>query len=388
MDSDSTHMMAASKVPMLKPVVEGVTTFMPITSVEDKAQRRLEVKERSTLMMGIPNEHQLKFNSIKDAKQLMEATEKRFGGNTATKQTQRNLLKQQYKNFTASNSKMLGQTFDRLPKLRNKADLDTMSMDDLDNNLKDLEQIYPDDLKEMDLRWQMAMLTMTARSPMWSATTTTKGDILLGSAELQEVKIPSTRKAQEELCLWKHLLQQFWYHMMVLVGMIEVTKLKKTEQLTKDLKKSKLMVLGYKSDNCKKRLGYENYNDVPPPYTGNFMPPKPDLYFTGLDKFANKHVVENCDAKTSETKPKDVIKNNDASIIEEWVSDDDKEEVTQPKIEHKTIKPSIPKIEFVKPKQPEKKARKTVKHVEKPRQNTHRPRGNQRNWNNMMSQRL
>nr|GEV55669.1 hypothetical protein [Tanacetum cinerariifolium] len=35
-------------------------------------------------------------------------------------------------------------------------------------------------------------------------------------------------------------------------------------------------------DNCKKGLGYENYNVVPPPYTGNFMPPKPDLSFTGL----------------------------------------------------------------------------------------------------------
>nr|GEZ21288.1 ribonuclease H-like domain-containing protein [Tanacetum cinerariifolium] len=62
---------------------------------------------------------------------------------------------------------------------RNKADLDIMSMDDLYNNLKayqpkvkeiplnspqlihkDLEQVYPDDMKEIDLRWQMAMLTM------------------------------------------------------------------------------------------------------------------------------------------------------------------------------------------------------------------------------------
>ncbi|GKA35285.1 hypothetical protein Tco_0721776 [Tanacetum coccineum] len=55
---------------------------------------RLEVKDRSTLMMGIPNEHQLKFNSIKDAKLLLEAVEKRFGGNAATKKTQKNLLKQ------------------------------------------------------------------------------------------------------------------------------------------------------------------------------------------------------------------------------------------------------------------------------------------------------
>nr|GEU53726.1 ribonuclease H-like domain-containing protein [Tanacetum cinerariifolium] len=74
-------------------VVEGVATVMPITSVEDKAKRRVEVKVESTLMMGIPNKHQLKFNSIKDSKQLLKAVEKRFGGNAATKKTQRNLLK-------------------------------------------------------------------------------------------------------------------------------------------------------------------------------------------------------------------------------------------------------------------------------------------------------
>ncbi|GJU52275.1 hypothetical protein Tco_1225989 [Tanacetum coccineum] len=120
MDQDSAQMVAASKVLMLKPAlpktttVEGVVTEMPITTAEEKAQRRLKVKARSTLMMGIPNEHQLKFNFIKDAKKLLEAVEKRFGRNEAIKKTQRKLLKQQYENFTAPNSEMLNQTFDKL----------------------------------------------------------------------------------------------------------------------------------------------------------------------------------------------------------------------------------------------------------------------------------
>ncbi|GJU76597.1 hypothetical protein Tco_1273667 [Tanacetum coccineum] len=152
MDSESAHMVAASKVPMLKPgefelwrmrieqyiqmidyalweviengnttpkttVVEGVEKIIPPTTAEEKAQKRLEVKARSTLMIGIPNAHQLKFNSIKDAKLLLEAIEKRFGGNSATKKTQRNLLKQQYENFTTPSSETLDQTFDRLQKL-------------------------------------------------------------------------------------------------------------------------------------------------------------------------------------------------------------------------------------------------------------------------------
>nr|GEW14721.1 reverse transcriptase domain-containing protein [Tanacetum cinerariifolium] len=81
MDQDSTHTVAASKVPMLKPengnappitkVVKGVETTIAPTTAKEKAQRRLELKARSTLLMGIPNEHKLKFNSIKDAKSLL-----------------------------------------------------------------------------------------------------------------------------------------------------------------------------------------------------------------------------------------------------------------------------------------------------------------------------
>ncbi|GJT84260.1 hypothetical protein Tco_1058602 [Tanacetum coccineum] len=85
--------------PPITKVVEGVKTTIALATTKEKAQRRLELKARITLLMGIPNEHQLKFNSIKDAK------------------TQRNLLKQQYENFTASSSEVLDQTFDRLQKL-------------------------------------------------------------------------------------------------------------------------------------------------------------------------------------------------------------------------------------------------------------------------------
>ncbi|GJZ06993.1 putative ribonuclease H-like domain-containing protein [Tanacetum coccineum] len=141
-------------------------------------------------------------------------------------------------------------------------------------------------------------------------------------------------------------------------------------------------------DNCKKGLGYENHNAVPPPYIGNFMPPTPDLSFIGLDEFVNEPVVENCKAMSSKEEPKVVRKNDDALIIEEWVSDNEEEDVSQHKIEKKTVRPSIVKKEFVKSKQQQKTARKTVKQVEQHRQNTHSPRGNQRNWNNMMSQKL
>ncbi|GJT72972.1 hypothetical protein Tco_1032258 [Tanacetum coccineum] len=134
--------------------VEGVVTEMPITTDEEKAQRRLEVKARSTLMMGIPNEPQLKFNSIKDAKKLLEAVEKRFGRNEATKKTQRNLLNQlellgEKISQEDVNQKLLRSLSPEwnthVVVWRNKADLDTMSMDDLYNNL----MVYEPEVKGM-----------------------------------------------------------------------------------------------------------------------------------------------------------------------------------------------------------------------------------------------
>ncbi|GJT03788.1 retrovirus-related pol polyprotein from transposon TNT 1-94 [Tanacetum coccineum] len=110
------------------------------------------------------------------------------------------------------------------------------------------------------------------------------------------------------------------------------------------------------------------------------------LTFTGLDEFVNKTVVKN--KKTDEEVSKVVRKSDDSPIIEDWVSDSEEENVSQPKIEKKIVKPSVAKIEFVKPKQQEKTARKNAKQVEQHRQNTYIPRGNQRNWNNMMSQKL
>nr|GEX38872.1 hypothetical protein [Tanacetum cinerariifolium] len=103
-------------------------------------------------------------------------------------------------------------------------------------------------------------------------------------------------------------------------------------------------------DNYKKGLRYESYNVVPPTYKGNFMLGKHDLSYTGLDEFDVKPVVEN---KSSEEATKEVRKNLDAFIVEEWVLDDEEDNVTQPKIVKKTIRPSIVKKKLFKPRQQE-----------------------------------
>nr|GEY17656.1 hypothetical protein [Tanacetum cinerariifolium] len=154
--------------------VDGKETAIPPTTVEEKAQRRAELTAISTLLMDLPNKHQLKFNSYKKAKSPKQAIENRFGGNTATKKTQKKLLKQQYKNFVASSREVIEQTYERFQKLisqlemhgevipqedinekflrsllqewtmhtivwRNKPEIETLSLDNLFNNLKAYE---------------------------------------------------------------------------------------------------------------------------------------------------------------------------------------------------------------------------------------------------------
>ncbi|GJZ64670.1 hypothetical protein Tco_0621091 [Tanacetum coccineum] len=239
-------------------VIEGVDLQLLHTTTKEKQQRMFRVEGKKNLLWASTIETNM--NSLtpsKMPKSLLQAVNKRFGGNTATKKTQRNLLKQQYENFTASSLEVLDQTFDRLQKLISQLEFHGESLESVEARLlayKKNESVYEEDIKIID-------------------------------SEIVE--------------------------------------------------------------NCKKGLGY---NAVAPPYTGNFMPPTPDLSFTCLEEFASepvviKPLVENSEAKASEAKPKAIKKNNGTLIIEDWVSKSEEEDVPQAKIEKKTVKPSFAKIE-------------------------------------------
>nr|GEZ66822.1 ribonuclease H-like domain-containing protein [Tanacetum cinerariifolium] len=98
-------------------VVDGVVQHVAPTTAEQRLAKKNELKARGTLLMALPDKHQLKFNIYKDAKSLMEVIEKRFGGNKETKKVQKTLLNQKYENFTGSSSKSLDQIPNRLQKL-------------------------------------------------------------------------------------------------------------------------------------------------------------------------------------------------------------------------------------------------------------------------------
>ncbi|GJY36064.1 putative ribonuclease H-like domain-containing protein [Tanacetum coccineum] len=160
------------------------------TTAEEKQDRRNEMKARGTLLMGLPNKDQLKFHSYKDAKLLMEAIEKKYGGNKESKKFQRTLLKQQYENFAGLSSEIMDKlligssnTSQNPQNVAFVSSNSTNSTNEADNtahgvsdahtqsnptsrdNLSDadLEQIDPVDLEEMDLQYEMAMLTIKAR---------------------------------------------------------------------------------------------------------------------------------------------------------------------------------------------------------------------------------
>ncbi|GKE97039.1 hypothetical protein Tco_1581894, partial [Tanacetum coccineum] len=91
------------------------TTLIPgLVTTEEKVQNKNDVKARSMLLMALPNEHLMTFNEYKDAKTLFVAIQTRFGGNEAIKKTQKTLLKQMYKNFSAPSIEYLDSIFNRL----------------------------------------------------------------------------------------------------------------------------------------------------------------------------------------------------------------------------------------------------------------------------------
>ncbi|GJR91901.1 hypothetical protein Tco_0215912 [Tanacetum coccineum] len=134
--------------PIVTKTVDGKETVIPPISIEEKAQRRAELKARSTLLMALPNEHQLKFNSYKDAKTLMQAIENRFGVIEQTYKRLQKLISQLEMHGEVIPQEDINKKFLRSLSQewtmhtivwRNKPEIETLSLDDLFNNLKAYE---------------------------------------------------------------------------------------------------------------------------------------------------------------------------------------------------------------------------------------------------------
>nr|GEY39154.1 hypothetical protein [Tanacetum cinerariifolium]GEY75807.1 hypothetical protein [Tanacetum cinerariifolium]GEY77047.1 hypothetical protein [Tanacetum cinerariifolium] len=294
--------------------------------------RKNELKARGTLLMALPDKHQLKFNIHKDTKTLMEAIKKRFGENKETKKVRKTLLKQQYEKLTGSSSKNLDQIHVRLQKLisqleilgeslsqedinlkflrslhakwrthtfiwRNKTDLEEQSLADLFNSLKiyKAKQIDADDLEGMDLKWQMAMLTVRARRFLQRTGRNLGANGLTSMGfDIYEWSF----QAKEEPTNY---------------ALMAFTSLSSSSSDNEIASCSKACINQEKG----------RYHAVPPPYTGTFMPPKPDLVFHDAPN-VNETVHTAFNVELSPTTPdKDLSHTHrpSAPIIEDWVFD-------------------------------------------------------------------
>nr|GEV51000.1 putative ribonuclease H-like domain-containing protein [Tanacetum cinerariifolium] len=389
-------------------VVEGVLQPVAPTTAEQKLARKNELKARGTLLMALPDKHQLKFNSHKDAKILMEAIEKTFERNTETKKVQKTLLKQQYENFTSSSSESLDQIHNRLQKLVSQLEIHGVSLSQEDVNLNTTESVSAaanvsaicakmlvsslpnvdaDDLEEMDLKWQMAMLTMRARRflqrternlcanrPTFMGFDMSKVDCYNchrkghfarkcrspkdsrrnGAAEPQRRNVPvetSTSNALVSQCDGVGSYDWSFQAEEEPTNYALIAFSSSSSSSDNELPPSSLYDRFQPSDG---------YHAVPPPYTGIFLPPKPNLVFNTAPT-AVETDLSAFNVKLSPTKPNQDLShtNRPASpIIKDWVFDSEDESKTKaPQIVPSLFSPlskpvttAVPKFKVTRPR--------------------------------------
>nr|GEZ54503.1 hypothetical protein [Tanacetum cinerariifolium] len=113
-------------------------------TAEDIQKRKNDVKARTTLLLALSDERQLRFNKYDSAKESWEAILKTFGGNDATKKTKNNQLKQQYGNFKAEGPEKLEQSFNRLQAIVSHLKFMDVPIKQNDLNQKFLTSLAPE----------------------------------------------------------------------------------------------------------------------------------------------------------------------------------------------------------------------------------------------------
>ncbi|GJU07601.1 putative ribonuclease H-like domain-containing protein [Tanacetum coccineum] len=465
---------------VLKRTVGEVEQEYEPTSAEEKQDRRNEMKARGTLLMALPNKDQLKFHSYKDAKLLMEAIEKRLQKLISQLEIQGEVITQEDMNLKLLRS-LPSEWKTRALIWRNKVEIETISLDDLYNNLKiyeteltrssstsqnqqnvafvssnstnsnsstneadntaygvstahtegnpvnsrsgdnlsdavicaflasqpnspqlaqeNLEQIDPDDLEEMDLQWEIAILTIRARrfikrtcrkllrnqenkgreNGRRSVTleTPTKNALFVqdgirgydwsyqaeeehpinyalmaytssGSSSNSDSE-NWKKKAEKERDELKLTLEKFQNSSKSLNNLLESQVIDKfktglgynaASPAVESFVNSSEMLENQENNKSKSDKGY---HAVPPPYTGNFIPFKPGSQHLWRNSLKVRILVVILVVTPSNVKKVEVI-----HVIEDWNSDDDSEVEFIPNVKDKTVRPSTEKIKFIK----------------------------------------
>ncbi|GJX26133.1 ribonuclease H-like domain-containing protein [Tanacetum coccineum] len=395
----------------------GIETEVPPKTAQALLARQKERKAKSILLLAIPDEYQLRFHVIKDAKTLWTAIKSL---DKAYDRFQKLISLLKVHGAAISNEDANQKFLRALPSswnnvaliMRNKAGTDDLDIDDLYNNLKvfevdikayhnsqgqasssaytdelmysfyanhpsslqlddeDLEQIDHDDLEEMDLKWN--------RDAGYRS-----GD---NTRRIVPVETSNALVVQDNALIVQDGLGYDWSYVAQDEPTNQISSKDKTglgygDQLNKnDSSGSELFNSIFDSHSSDEDENQTNdrfkkdnrYHAVPPPLTGNYMPPLADLSFTGLDDSIYRPTSNKTSASVSQVEANITPPSNTSVemprvesvrpsgvIIEDWVSDD--EDIFQSNDLQATDKPSFKRIEFtnarnefVKPKQAEK----------------------------------
>ncbi|GJU23229.1 hypothetical protein Tco_1156571 [Tanacetum coccineum] len=340
---------------------------------------------------GVEPEYQLRFHTIKDAKSLWAAIKSRFGGNVESKKMQKNVLKQQFKNFSVSDTEGLDKAYDRFQKLisqleihdavvsnedvnqkflralplswnnialimRNKEGIDELDINDLYNNLKvfeadikgssgsssnsqnvaflsaedinsinessgpqlddeDLEQLDQDNLEEIDIKWQVVMLSMrvkcfykktgrklifNGKEPVgYRSMDNTRRTVPVENSDALVVQdnalidltqrynlVLKTKKLQKQFDEQRQTLSKANLEIVAYqLGLESVEAQLVVHQKNEVVYEEKITVLEFEVKDKGSTKDIYKYHAVPPPLIGNYIPPLADLSFAGLDDF-------------------------------------------------------------------------------------------------------
>nr|GEV74480.1 ribonuclease H-like domain-containing protein [Tanacetum cinerariifolium] len=119
-----------------------------------KISSERERKARTTLLMAILEDNLAKFHKITDAKEMWEAIKSKFGGNDKSKKMQKYILKQQFEGFSVSNSEELHKVYDRFQSLMSQ-----LEIHGADVSTEDVNQKF---LRSLPSSWsQVSLITRT-----------------------------------------------------------------------------------------------------------------------------------------------------------------------------------------------------------------------------------
>nr|GEV82068.1 reverse transcriptase domain-containing protein [Tanacetum cinerariifolium] len=361
-----------------------------------------------------------------NAKEICEAIKSRFGRNNESNKMQIYLLKQQCESFSISSSEGVHKGYDRFQSLLSQLETHGVDVSTKDANqkflsspqldLEDLEKIDEFDLEDMDLKWQMAMIS-TRLKKFYKKT---RRKLYFDANEPDSRRRDAGNTGYKARDNGKRSTKQDEHKAMVTIDGEGVNWTGHAEDDTEDyalmaLNPSNLGSDTEMSDKDKSGLGSSYVEDnhvndrftkvkgmhaVPPPMTGNYMPPKFDF---GIDESKFTYGPKQSTTSESETSYFDSYKSSsletvpkpieskpkfvnepkvwtDAPIIKVYKSDSDDEHVTIPSKEQEK-----PSFTFVN----------TVEHVKPPRQTakeqntcSQNPKPSKRDWNGLMSKKL